>query len=169
MGELMRIADRFELLERQLASIDLDMKEQVTKSRTPAMRKTRDLLKLRGVGPITARTLAFEFFGWRDFKNRKQVGALAGLTAVPRESDGIRGQQGISKAGNRRVRTLMIQLAWGWLRHQPNSPLTKWFEARWAQGSRNRRRGIVAVARKLLVALWRYVDQGIVPEGAVMS
>jgi transposase len=113
--------------------------------------------------------LAKEFFGWRDFKNRREVGALSGLTPTPYDSGGSRKEQGISKAGNPRIRRVMIELAWSWVRFQPESELTKWFEKRFAHGSsRMRRVGITALARKLLVALWKYVEFGIVPEGAII-
>jgi transposase len=103
---------------------------------------------------------------YRQFSNRRQVAAYAGLAATPWQSGGIRHEQGVSKAGNPRLRTTMIQLAWLWIRHQPQSALTRWFKERSPQG---RKRAIVALARKLLVALWKYVTQGVVIEGAVMK
>ena len=126
---------------------------------------------LKGVGPISAFVLSTEFFGWREFENRRQVGSLAGLTDSPWKSDGIDRQQGISKAGNRRVRTVMVELAWNWLRWQPESDLTKWFRAYSGTGKKKRFRkvAIVALARKLLVALWHYLDHGLVPGGAVLK
>ena len=102
----------------------------------------------------------------RPFSNRRQVAAYAGLAATPWRSGEIVREQGLSKAGNPRLRTLMVQLAWLWLRHQPQSALTKWFKAR---GERDRKGSIAALARKLLVALWKYVTQGVVIEGAVMK
>jgi transposase len=128
------------------------------------------LLTLRGVGESGAAVLTSEFFGWRTFRNPRQVGALSGLTPTPHRSGDLIREQGIGKAGNRRVRAVMIQLGWAWLRFQPHSALTRWYQQRFGGGgARVRRIGIVALARKLLVAFWRYVDAGIVPEGATLK
>lgn len=125
------------------------------------------LQRLRGLGLRSAGRLSREVFDWRTFSSGRQVGALVGLTPTPYDSGGQRREQGISKAGNRRVRTLMIEVARGWRRLQPTSALTQWFEARFAHGSpRLRRIGIVALARKLLIALWRYLATGEIPAGA---
>jgi transposase len=130
--------------------------------------KVRRLMRLRGLGSNGAWVLVHEFFGWREFRNRREVGALAGLVPTPYSSGDSEREQGISQAGNRRVRWLMIELAWGWLRYQPDSALSRWYQERFDGGnSRQRRIGIVALARKLLIALWRYVEFGEVPEGAV--
>jgi len=111
-----------------------------------------------------------EFFSWRDFRNQRQLGACAGLTPTPYASGDSEREQGISKAGNRQVRSLMIELSWLWLRYQPNCALTQWFQRRFAGGGKRMRRiGIVAMARKLLIALWRYVKEGVVPEGAIFK
>ena len=111
-----------------------------------------------------------EFFGWRNFDNRRQVGASAGLTPTPYDSGGIRHEQGISKAGNWRIRTMGVEIAWCWLRFQPRSKLSLWFNKRFAQGGKRMRRiGIVAMARRLLIDLWRYLEHGIIPEGAVLK
>ena len=110
-----------------------------------------------------------EFFGWRQFKNRRQVGSLAGLTPTPWASDGTTREQGISKAGNPRIRSMMVEAGWLWLRYQPDSALSRWFERRFGHGSkRNRRVGIVALARKLLVALWHFVEHGMMPQGNII-
>ena len=111
-----------------------------------------------------------EFFGWRQFRNRREVGALAGLPGTPYNSgNGVR-EQGISKAGNKRIRRLAVELAWLWLRHQPDSALSKWFLSRWgSQGARSKKIGVVALARKLLVALWHYLEHGVIPDGAKTS
>ena len=131
------------------------------------MAKARRLFQLRAIGEVTSWDLVVECFGWRTFANRREVGAFPGMTPTPHRSGSIDHEQGISKAGNRRVRTLMVEVAWGWLRYQPDSRLTKWYQHRFGDGSkRSRRVGIVALGRKLLVALWRYVEFGIVPEGA---
>jgi transposase len=123
------------------------------------------LLALKGIGANFAAVLWSEAF-YRQFSNRRQVAAYAGLAATPWQSGGIRHEQGVSKAGNPRLRTTMIQVSWLWIRHQPQSALTRWFKERSPQG---RKRAIVALARKLLVALWKYVTQGVVIEGAVME
>ena len=115
-------------------------------------------------------TLVMEFFAWRGFRNRRQLAACAGLTPTPYSSGDMERDQGISKAGNRRIRTLLVELSWLWLRYQPNSALTLWYQKRFAGGGKRMRRiGIVAMARKLLVALWRYVAHGEIPQGAVLS
>ena len=107
---------------------------------------------------------------WRRFNNRREVGSTGGLTPAPFDSGASSKDQGIDKAGNRRLRALMIELSWAWLRWQPDSELSRWFEERFGHGTRRQRRvGIVALARKLLIALWRYADQGIVPAGAVLK
>ncbi|MGH8591390.1 MAG: transposase, partial [Gammaproteobacteria bacterium] len=122
------------------------------------------------IGPNCAWLLVMEFFAWRGFRNRRELGACAGLTGTPYDSGGSKRDQGISKAGNRRVRTMMIEIAWLWLRYQPNSKLSRWFCERFAGGgARMRRVGIVALARRLLVALWRYLEDGVLPEGAELK
>lgn len=134
-----------------------------------AIARVRQLHRLRGVGIDSAWLYVMEFFAWRQFRNRRQVGGLAGLTDTPYESGELAHQQGISKAGNRWVRALAINTAWAWLRYQPDSALAQWYERRFAHGnSRVRKIGIVALARKLLIAFWRYLEYGIVPEGAVL-
>ena len=111
-----------------------------------------------------------EFFGWRKFRNRREVGALSGLTPTPYDSGGSRREQGISKAGNWRIRTMAVEIAWCWLRFQPHSKLSRWFNERFSSGgSRMRRIGIVALARKLLIDLWRYLEHGVIPEGALLK
>ena len=127
------------------------------------------LMKLKGIGPEFAAVLWLEAL-FRSFGNRRRIAAYAGLAPVPWQSGGIDRDQGIAKAGNPRLRKTMIQVAWLWIRHQPGSAISQWFARRvgTARG-RVRRIAIVAVARKLLVALWRYVTQGVVPEGAVLK
>ena len=111
-----------------------------------------------------------EFFGWRNFRNRRQVGGLAGLTSTPYQSGGQSQEQGISKAGNCSIRGIVIEIAWGWLRFQPESELTLWFQERFGRGSKRVRKiGIVALARKLLIALWRFLEMGEIPAGAQLK
>jgi transposase len=123
------------------------------------------LLALKGIGANFAAVLWLEAF-YRQFANRRQLAAYAGLAATPWRSGSIEQEQGVSKAGNPRLRTTMIQLAWLWLRHQGQSALARWFKV---HSQRGRKSAIVALARKLLVALWKYVAHGVVIEGAVMK
>lgn len=124
------------------------------------------LTRLKGIGPEIATMLQLEAF-FRSFGNRREVAAYAGLTPMPWKSGRLDREQGISKAGNPRLRTTMVELAWLWLRHQPGSALSSWFRERVGQTKgRVRRIAIVALARRLLVALWRYVEAGVMPEGA---
>ena len=131
--------------------------------------QTRRLIRLRGVALNGALTLSTELFAWRAFQNGRQLGAIVGLTPTPYRSDQSGREQGISRSGNRRVRALSIELAWAWLRHQPDSALSQWFHRRFGQHGRARRIGIVAVARKLLIALWRYADHDVLPAGAILK
>jgi len=128
------------------------------------------LMSLSGIGPVTAWTLSTEVFSWRDIANRRQLAALAGLTPTPHASGDEEKEQGISKSGRGELRVLMIEIAWGWLLHQPSSELTKWYERRFNDGTkRNRKIGIVALARKLLVALGKYVRDGEIPADAKLK
>jgi transposase len=123
---------------------------------------------LKGIGENGAWILVREIFGWRLIRNGRELGSLAGLTPTPYDSGGTRCEQGISKAGNSRVRGIMIELGWGWLRYQPRSELSRWYQRRFGKGnSRLRKVGIVALARKLLIALWKYLETSDVPRGAV--
>lgn len=134
----------------------------------PTLPMVRSLLALKGIGEVSAWIYTTEFFAWRQFRNRRQVGGAAGLCSTRRESGDVAREQGISKAGNQFLRALAIELAWSWLRRQPQSALSQWYRRRFAAGgARVRRIGIVALARKLLVALWRYLDTGALPEGAL--
>ena len=128
------------------------------------------LSQLAGIGPVTSWTLSAEVFSWRDIGNRRQLAALTGLTPTPHSSGEEEKEQGISKSGRGELRSLMIEVAWGWLLFQPDSELSKWYRRRFDDGTRrNRKRGIVALARKLLVALGKYVRHGELPEGARLS
>lgn len=131
------------------------------------MEKVNQLVNLKAIGLNGAWVLVEEFFGWRQFKNRRQVGGLAGLAGTPYNSGDTIREQGISKAGNRHVRGVIVELAWAWLRHQPRSKLARWYNRRFRNGSsRLRKIGIVALARRLLIDLWRYLEFGVLPEGA---
>lgn len=126
------------------------------------------LMSLKGIGMTSAWTFSTEFFAWRDFHNRREVGAAAGLDGTPFNSGASEHDQGISKAGNRRVRSMAVEIAWGWLRYQPNSALSRWYSGRIADGA-SKKKNITAMARRLLIALWRFLEKGIVPEGAELK
>jgi transposase len=142
----------------------------MTTGQTRVARVARQLTTLRGVADISGALFSAELFGTRTFANGRQLGALTGLVPVPYRSDQRVQDQGISKAGRAELRRVAIQIAWGWVRWQPSSALTQWFERRFAAaGGRARRIGIVALARKLIIALWRYVEHGVIPDGAVLK
>ena len=160
-------------LEREHARLRLVGEQIQALAEAPAPTATTDasarLAQLKGIGPVFATTLAGELF-WKDFKNRREVGAYAGLAPSPWQSGGISHDQGISKAGNRRARHVAVELAWLWLMHQPKSALSRWFQARVGdQRGRVRRIAIVALARKLIIALWRFLTTGLVPTDAVLK
>ena len=134
----------------------------------PAPTPVAALAGVRGIGPEFAAVLWFECL-FRSFSNRRQVAACAGLAPTPWQSGSVQHEQGVSKSGNPRLRTTMIQLAWLWLRHQPTSELSLWFRERVKRNDGRRKTTIVALARKLLVALWKYSTSGVVIEGAVMK
>jgi transposase len=166
-AELGRECCRLEQAAHQLKEVEKIRDARIRKPVTASDRKAKKLERLCGVGNNSAWITAKEFFGSRDFRNRKEVGQLAGLTGTPYCSGQMRRDQGISKAGNKRVRYVMIELAWGWLRFQSQSELSKWFMRRFGSGgSRMRRVGIVAMARKLLIALWKFVEKDEIPAGA---
>jgi len=168
--EIVREQERLALVEKQIRTIRQKREQRIKHPENRSDEIVCRLLMLKSIGPQISWTLVKEFFGWRTFKNRKQVGSLAGLTGCPYNSGTMNHEQGISKAGNCQVRTLAIELAWLWLRWQPNSKLSKWYNERFGDsGDRLRRIGIVALARKLLVALWKYIEFGIVPDGAVFK
>lgn len=166
---LVRELARLEVLRQQISELEGQRREAIRTSKDRRMEQVRHLMRLRGVGENGAWLLVMELFGWREFRNRREVGSIAGLTPTPFASGQEDREQGIDKAGNRRVRAMMIELAWCWLRFQPHSELSRWFEQRFGGGSkRSRRIGIVALARRLLVALWRFLVDGLVPKGAVL-
>ena len=168
---LLREFERLQVANRQARALEDQRAKEVLKgAETPALNKIRKLLKIKGIGIRSSWLYVQEFFGWRKFKNRKEVGGLAGLTPTPYDSGQMKRDQGISKAGNKRMRWMATEIAWGWLRFQPDSELGRWYYTRFANGSsRQRRIGIVALARKLLVALWKYLETGVPPAGATLS
>ena len=168
-AEISRELDRLELLMQQIRAVEDDRDALVTSAHAsqevPA--QVTMLLKLKGIGPEFANVLYSEGL-FRHFDNRRQLAAYSGLAPTPWQSGSIDREQGVSKAGNPRLRSTMIELAWLWTRHQPGSALSQWFRARVKIDAR-RKAAIVALARKLLVALWKYVTAGVVIEGAVLK
>lgn len=162
---------RLVFLKEQIASLTHTRQNALRKKdqpdEEPDMEKIRQLQQLRAIGPVGAWVLVREFFGWRHFKNRRQVGSLSGLTPTPHQSGDTNFEQGISKAGVVPVRQIAIELAWCWVRYQPKSKLTCWYNERFVNaGKKARKVGIVALARRLLIELWRYLETGALPEGA---
>jgi transposase len=173
LAELTREHERLMLVREQIAALAKRQAAANPAAANPAaaeMARRRDLLsRLKALGPAFAGQLTNEAF-YKDFRNRREVGGYFGLGGSPWRSGGIDREQGISKAGNHRARHAAVELAWLWLRHQPDSALSQWFRARTATpGKRLKRVAIVALARKLVVALWRYLTTGLVPQGAVLK
>jgi transposase len=162
--------DRWWFTHEQVLALEKERRDRTNDETDRSLDKVRALFALKGIGLGASWTWGLEFFTWRNFRNGKQIGALSGLAPSPYQSGESQHELGISRAGNRWVRGLAIEIAWGWLRHQPDSALTHWYNERFARGGpRARKIGIVALARKLLVALWRYVETGALPEGAVLK
>jgi transposase len=167
---ILREFERWKFTHAQVLEIQKERRHRTLDLTDPSLEKVRRLHALKGIGFGAAWTYGLEFFSWRKFKNGKEVGALAGLTPTPYQSGDSERELGISRSGNRWVRGIAIDIAWGWLRHQPQSALSLWYQERFARGGpRARKIGIVALARKLLVALWRYLETGLLPEGAELK
>jgi transposase len=168
---LQRECARLALAQAQLKQLEKTLPKQLPQS---VAQDVANLQRLRGVGPVSAHRLMLELF-WRHFDNPRQVGSCVGLVPQPYDSGQSRVDQGISKQGNRRVRALLIEMAWMWLHHQPHSKLAHWFQERTGaggkpdRGKRVRRIAVVAVARRLVIALWRFLKNGVVPEGATLT
>ena len=168
-AEISRELDRIELVRRQIAVVEAERDALVQSDDAPAKSPAGLLIRLRGIGPEFASVLWLEGL-FRGFTNRRQLAAYAGLAPSPWRSGDMKREQGISKSGNPRLRTTVIELAWLWLRHQPDSALAHWFQERVkSDRGRIRRVMIVALARKLLIALWRYVTEGVIPDGAKLK
>jgi transposase len=136
----------------------------------PELDQVRKLMEIRGIGYKSAWLYSREFYGWRKFENGKQIGSLAGLTPTPYQSGEMMRERGICKAGNRYVRAMAVEIALCWLKYQPESSLAKWYEKRFGNGGPVAHKiGIVALARKLLIALWRYLENDVVPDGAILK
>lgn len=164
-ARLARAEARLTLIAEQIAALE---RQQQTAVRTAAPTSAvRQLVQLKGVATTSASVLLDEGLVWRGFRNRRQIGGLLGFAPTPYDSGESEREQGISRAGNARLQAISLQLAWNWVRWQPQSALTRWYQANFGTGKRARRIGIVALARKLMIALWRYVTRGVVPDGAI--
>jgi transposase len=160
---------RHDFIHRQLLDLECERDARIRQGRERAAEIARRLMTLRGIAQVGAETYGREF-SWRGFKNRRQVGSLIGLTPTPHQSGDSSHERGISRAGNRHMRGVAIDLAWLWLRQQPHSELTLWYNRRFASGGpRLHKIGIVALARKLVIALWRFADFAEIPKGALLK
>ena len=168
--DLLTQGERLALVESQLTALKAERAELVAASSAPAAVKARQLAALGAIAAESSFVFATELFGWRRFANRRELAASVGLVPTPYQSGDMQHEQGISKAGNGRMRAMLVEIALCWLRYQKESALSLWWERRFGKTSgRARKSAIVALARKLLVALWRYLEQGIVPEGAKLK
>jgi transposase len=165
-ARLLRQYEGWQFADRMVRELETQRSQTIRAGSEPCQELVRQLLALKGIGAASAWLFVMEVFGWRKIKNRREMGSLAGLTPTPYASGSSSREQGISKAGNRRLRAMALEIAWCWVRYQPNSELTLWFMKRFGSGKRLRKIGIVAVARKLLVALWKYLEHGEIPKGA---
>jgi transposase len=170
-ARVLREFERMQMVNRQIRALERERARRIRQGDSdPAVKQVRTLLGVKGIGINSSWLYVREVFGWRGIKNRRQIGAIVGLTGSPYRSGSLDHEQGISKAGNRRMRAMAVEIAWGWLRFQRQSELSRWYERRFAYGGKRLRRiGIVALARKLLVALWKYLETGVPPEGAELS
>jgi len=164
---LARVHARLRLVVKQIATLEIAARRAVAAA--PADSAVRRLVQLKGIATTSATVLVDEGLAWRAFTNRRQVGGLLGFAPLKYESGELSRDQGISRAGNDRLQAMMVQLAWSWVHWQPHSALTRWYRERFGTGKRARKVGIVALARKLLIALWRWTTAGIVPAGAMLK
>ncbi len=184
---LLREHDRLQLVEQQVKAIEQEQRQTLRSSQHPSITMVRDLMRLKSIHIQTAWPFVMELYSWREFQNGKEIGAIVGLEPVPYQSGGTYRERGLSKCGNARLRSLAVEFAWQWLIHQRDSELTivpalrgsRWYQQRFGKRGRRvrtpalagcaREIGIVALARKLLVALWRYMESGEIPEGAALK
>jgi transposase len=164
---LQRECERLALAEQQFVGLEKELVKQLP---VPVQERVSKLQRLKAVGKVGAVRLVLELF-WRKFQDRRQVGACVGLVPQPYDSGNSHSDQGISKQGNRRVRSLLIEMAWFWLRYQPRSAISRWYAQRIGDGKskRGKRVAIVAVARRLVIALWRYLEHDVIPDGAELK
>jgi transposase len=167
-GQLNRELDRLEMLLMQIKTVEAERNALLAAETQSRSGPAAMLLGIKGIGPEFASVLCSEGL-FRNFDNRRQVAAYAGLAPTPWQSGSVSREQGVSKAGNKRLRATCVELAWLWLRNQPDSALSQWFKERMGNAGSRKKSTIVALARKLLVALWKYVTSGVVIEGAVMK
>jgi len=166
-AEIERESARLKLVKDQIRSLEALRCQEIEDGKQPMVKQ---LVQLRAIGPKGAWVLVKELFGWREFANRRELAGCVGLAPTPYASGDSEIEQGISKAGNRRIRAMLVEQAWKWLQLQPDSALTQWFNRRFASGGKRMRRiGIVALARRLVIALWRYLKYGEIPAGAVLK
>ena len=166
-AEIERESARLKLVKDQIRALEVARRQEIEDGKQPLVKQ---LVQLRAIGPKGAWVLVKELFGWREFANRRELAGCVGLAPTPYASGDSEIEQGISKAGNRRVRAMLVEQAWKWLQLQPDSALTQWFNRRFASGGKRMRRvGIVALARRLVIALWRYLKHGEIPAGAVLK
>jgi transposase len=166
-GRLLQEYAVWEVLQRQIRDAENARERQLREGQAPWLEEVRRLMSLKAIGIHSAWVFVLELFGWRQIQKGKELGSLAGLVPVPYDSGQSERAQGISKAGNRHVRGMVVEIAWMWLRLQPGSKLGRWYQTRFGgSNKRGRKVGIVALARKLLIALCRYVEHGELPEGA---
>jgi transposase len=169
-ARLAREWEKVQLFTTQIEALERARRLELRQNADAAVALVRRLLQLRGIGEQTAWLFVTELFAWRQFRNRREVGGITGMVGTPYRSGLLNHEQGISKAGNKRVRAMAVQIAWSWLIYQRQSALTAWYTQRFARGGPAARKiGIVAVARRLVIDLWRYLDAGVIPEGAVFK
>lgn len=170
VARLKREYERIQMVDGQIRELEAQRKEIIRHEENPAMDMVRQLIQLKAIGANSSWLFTMEMFAWRKFRNGKEIGGVSGLASTPRQSGDEYVELGISKAGIGSVRWMAVEIAWGWLRFQPDSELSRWFMRRFGNGTKRMRRvGIVALARKLLIALWRYLETGKIPEGAVLK
>jgi transposase len=167
---VLRVYAHHQFLSEQMAEVEAERRALLQTSTEASIDKIRQLMMLKGIGINGSWVLVMGFFAWRECKNRREVGGLAGFTPTPYQSGASAREQGITKSGHRHVRWMTTELAWSWLRFQPDSALSVWCRERFGSGGKRLRRiGMVAVARQLLIALWRFLETGVLPEGAVLK
>ena len=170
LWRLERKAQRLAQVEAQIKEIEKHQIECVKQPNTAKTEKIAKLARLRGIGVRSSWVLVMESLGWRQFNNRKEVGGSVGLVGTPYDSGESFRELGINKAGNARVRSLLVELAWLWVRYQPDSSITRWYVERYGgQGKRSKRVGIVGVARRLMIQLWHFVEHDVDPPGAIIA
>ena len=169
-SRLLREWERVQFYTGLIERLEAERRELLRRGEDAAIEQVRQLNCLKGIGVNSAWLYVMELFGWRELRNRREVGGILGLAPTPHDSGQSERERGMSKAGNRHVRAMAIEIAWGWLRFQPHSALSKWSQRRFGSGSKRVRKiGIVALARKLMIELWRFLETGVLPQGATLK